>query len=125
MGMLSYIEFPLTKDSRQVFTTNLSIDGTAFHARIEIRYLSAPDQWVFSIWDNASSELLVNQIPLICSYDFLNDLLIPFRHIRNGAGLGSMFVIRNPDEIVGLDPKKDTLDLFVVLWGDTFKVAQE
>ena len=123
--MLSYIEFPLTKDSRQVFTTDLSIDGTAFHARVEIRYLSAPDQWVFSIWDNASSELLVNQIPLICSYDFLNDLLVPFRYIRNGAGLGSMFVIRNPDEIIGLDPKKDTLDLFVVFWGDTFKVAQE
>lgn len=125
MSMLSYIEFPLTKDSRQVFTTDLSIDGTAFHARVEIRYLSAPDQWVFSIWDNASSELLVNQIPLICSYDFLNDLLVPFRYIRNGAGLGSMFVIRNPDEIIGLDPKKDTLDLFVVFWGDTFKVAQE
>ena len=28
--------------------------------------------------------MLVNQIQLICSYELLNDLLLPFRHLRNG-----------------------------------------
>ena len=99
MRHLSYIELPLTEDPRQVFTTDLTIDGTAFHARIELRHLSAPDQWVISIWDNASSELLVNQIPLISSgANLVNDLLLPFRYLRNGAGIGSLFVLRNTDD---------------------------
>ncbi len=120
MRPLSYIELPLAEDPRQVFTTDLTIDGAAFHARIEIRYLSAPDQWVISIWDNASSELLVNQIPLICSYGELNDLLLPYRYIRDGAGLGSLFVIRNKDESSAGDPAKGNLSEFALLWGDTF-----
>jgi hypothetical protein len=44
-----------------------------------VQYLSAPDLWVISVWDHAASVLLVNQIPLICSYGELNDLLLPFR----------------------------------------------
>ena len=122
MRPLSYIELPLTEDPRQVFTTDLTIDGTAFHARIEIRYLSAPDQWVISIWDNASSELLVNRIPLICSCgEFLNDLLVPFRHLRDSAGIGSLFVLRNTDDETIVDPAKGNLTEFTVLWGDTFR----
>lgn len=68
MRTLFYTELPLTNDPRQVFTVDVVIDGIALHARMEIRYLSALDQWVISIWDNATSVLLVNQVPLICSY---------------------------------------------------------
>ena len=125
MRPLSYIELPLTENPRQVFTTDLSIDGTAFHARIELRYLSAMDQWVISIWDNASSELLVNQIPLICSYEMLNDLLVPFRYLRDGAGIGSLFVLRNTDDESITNPGKGDLTKFTVLWGDTFRGVRE
>ena len=59
---------PLSLDPWQVFTVNVQIDGTALQAQIEIRYLPAPDQWVISIWDHSNGELLVNMIPLICSY---------------------------------------------------------
>ena len=120
MRTLSYTELPLTNDSRQVFTVDVVIDGIALHARVEIRYLSAPDQWVISIWDNATSVLLVNQVPLICSYGELNDLLLPFRYIRDGAGVGSMFVLRNTDEPSTVNPAKGNLTEFQVLWGDTF-----
>ena len=125
MRQLSYIELLLTTDPRQVFTVDLTIDGAAFHARLEVRYLSAPDQWVISIWDDASSELLVNQIPLICSYGELNDLLLPFRHLRGGAGMGSLFVMRNTDEGDAADPGKGNLSEFVVLFGDTFRDSGE
>ena len=121
MRTLSYTELPRTDDPRQVFTVDVTIDGIALHARVELRYLSAPDRWVISIWDNASSVLLINQVPLICSYGELNDLLLPYRYIRDGAGLGSLFVIRNTDEPSTPDPAKDNLTEFQVLWGDTLK----
>ena len=61
---------PLTNDPRQVMILDLTIDGEGFHARIEVRYLPAPGCWVISVWDEAAGELLINQIPLICSYGF-------------------------------------------------------
>ena len=121
MRTLSYIELPRTNDPRQVFTVDVTIDGAALHARVELRYLSAPDRWTISIWDNASSVLLINQIPLVCSYGELNDLLLLYRYIRDGAGLGSLFVLRNTDEPSAADPVQDNLTEFTLLWGDTLK----
>ena len=46
---------PVTEDPRQVFTLDLTIDGEPFHARVEVRYLPAPDCWVISVWDNSSA----------------------------------------------------------------------
>ena len=122
MRTLSYTELPRTNDPRQVFTVDVTVDSVALHARVELRYLSAPDRWVISIWDNASSVLLINQVPLVCSYGELNDLLLPFRQLRDGAGLGSLFVLRNTDEPSTADPSKGSLTEFVVLWGDQFSL---
>ena len=61
MHTMAYTELPLTDDPRQVYTLDVTIDGSALHARVELRYLSASDSWVISIWDNASSELLANR----------------------------------------------------------------
>ena len=115
---LTYTELPLTNDPRQVFTTDLSPDATPLHARIEIRYLSAPGRWVITIWDNAGSTLLANQIPLVCSRGFPLDLLYPFRHLRNGKGIGSLFVLRSIDSPEPADPRKDNLTDFRILYGD-------
>ena len=118
-----YYILPLTKDPRQVFTLDMSIDGVAFHARIEIRYLSAPDGWVISVWDNSSGELLINQIPLVCSYGEVNDLFLPFRHLRNGRGMGSLFVLRNTDAPRTADPAAGNLTEFMIFFGDTLETA--
>ena len=117
---MTYTVLPLAEDSRQVFTLDLSIDEAAFHARVEIRFLPAPECWVISIWDNSTGELLINQIPLICSYGQVNALLLPFRHIRNGQGLGSLFVIRAVDDPSSPDPAKGNLTEFRILWGDLY-----
>ena len=114
-----YTILPLSSAARQVFTLDLAPDGIPLHARIEIRYLPAPDQWMISIWDNANGELLVNQIPLVCSYGQINDLLLPFRHLRDGYGLGSLFVLRDTDEPETPDPTGGTLQQFCVLFGRT------
>ncbi len=118
--MTEYI-LPLTNDPRQVMSLDLSIDGEVFHGRIEVRYLCAPEIWVISVWDDSNGELLINQIPLICSYGFVNDLAAPFRHLRGGKGIGSLFVIRAVDEPLTADPGKENLTEFKVLWGDTYE----
>lgn len=115
-----YYILPITEDPRQVLTLDLTINGEPFHARVEIRYLPAPDGWVISIWDDSSGELLVNQIPLVCSYREVNDLLRPFSHLREGKGMGSLFVIRDTDEPSTPDPAKGNLIEFKVLFGDIY-----
>ena len=115
--MAGYI-LPVTVDPWQVFTTDVSLDGEDFHAQIGIRYLRAPDKWFVSIWDHSGSELLVNMIPLICSYGEPNDLLRPFRYLRNGKGIGSLFCIRGSDLPSTPDPAEGNLTEFQVIWGD-------
>ena len=110
-----YYEFPMTNDPRQVFTVDMVINGEMLHAKVEVRYLPEPDQWVLSLWDNASWELLVNQIRLVCSYGEVNDLLEPFRD-----AVGSLFVIRDVDEPSTPDPAKDNLTEFKIIMGDTY-----
>ncbi len=116
-----YYILPITEEPRQVSTLDLTINGEPFHARVEIRYLPAADAWVISIWDDSSGELLVNQIPLVCSYGEVNDLLRPFRYLRVGKGMGSLFVIRDTDEPSTPDPAKGNLTEFMALYGDTYE----
>ena len=118
--MTEYI-LPLTNDPRQVMTLDLTIDGEGLHARIEVRYLPAPGCRVISVWDEAAGELLINQIPLICSFGFVNDLAAPFRHLRDGKGVGSLFVIRVVDEPSTTDPGENNMTEFKVLFGDTYE----
>ncbi len=108
---------PLTQDSWQVMTLDVVIDGEEFHAQVEIRYLPAPDQWMLSIWDHSTGELLVNMIPLICSYGVVNDLMTPFRHLRDGKGMGSLWVMRAVDEPETVDPAEGTLGQFNLIFG--------
>ena len=122
---MSGYELYLTKDPWQVMTLDVELDGTAFHAQAEIRYLPAAGQWFLSIWDHSSSELLVNMIPLICSCGEPNDLLLPFRHLRGGQGLGSLFCLRGTDEPGTRDPGEGNLTEFTVLWCDSYDGTDE
>ena len=110
----------LSLDPWQVVTLDLAIDGEEFHAQVEIRYLPSADQWFVSIWDHSTGELLVNMIPLICSCGEANDLLLPFRHLHGGKGMGSLLCLRGTDEPSTPDPTENNLDQFQVLWSDTY-----
>ena len=116
--MTGYL-LPLAPDPWQVMTLDLSIDGEAFHAQVELRYLPAPGRWFVSIRDHSSSELLVNMIPLVCSCGEANDLLLPFRHLRGGKGLGSLLCLRGTEEPATPDPAEGNLTEFQLLWGDS------
>ena len=117
---LAYAQLPLTDDPRQVFTVDPAIDGESIHARVEIRYLSAPDLWVISLWDDAAGVLLVNQVPLVASYGAINDLFRPFRHLRSGRGVGTLLVLRKSEDPAAENPAAGNLTEYNILWGDTF-----
>ena len=118
---MTYTILPLTTDPRQMFTLDMVINGEPLQARVEIRYFPAPDKWMVSIWDHSSGEQMVNMIPLVCSYGVMNDLLLPFRHLRGGTGIGTLFVLRAVDEPGTADPAGENLLEFNVLWGDTYQ----
>ena len=118
--MTGYL-LPLSSAPWQVFTLDLVIDGAQFHAQVELRYLPAPDRWFISIWDHASGTLPVNMVPLVCSCGEANDLLLPFRHLRNGRGLGTLLCLKGTDEPSTPDPSADNLTEFRLLWSDTLR----
>ncbi len=112
---------PLNSSPRQVMTLNVILDGEPMQAQIEIRYLPAPDQWFFSLRDDGTGDLLVNMIPLICSRGEVNDLLLPFRHLREGKGVGSLICLRAGEETESPDPAAGNLQEFSILWSDQIK----
>ena len=112
-------ELTFSSSPWQVLTLDVVIDGEPLHVQVELRYMPAPDQWFVSIRDHASGELLVNMIPLVCSYGEVNDLLLPFRHLRNGKGLGSLLCLRDTDEPSAQDPGENNPADFRLLWSDT------
>ena len=118
--MTGYL-LPVSSSPWQVFTLDLTIDGGEFHAQVELRYLPAPDQWFVSIRDHASGALLVNMIPLICSRGEANDLLLPFRHLRGGRGLGTLLCLKGTDDPSTPDPSADNLTEFQLIWSDTYQ----
>ena len=114
---MTFWRLPLSGAAHQRFRVALSPAGLPLQALIDLRYLPATDSWVISITDDASGELLINRIPLVASYGPLNDLLLPFRHLRDGHGLGSLVVISGVEHPSTPDPAKDSLGEFFVLWG--------
>ena len=117
---MTYAILPLANDSWQVFTADVVIDGEPFHAQISVRWLPAAGRWFLSVWDHASGELLVNQVPLVCTCGPLNDLMFPFAHVRGGMGLGSLFCLRGAESAAQADPGREDLEEYMLIWGDQY-----
>ena len=117
---MDYVILQPADDPFQSFYLPASPDGHAFQARLDLRYLTAPDRWVLSISDAVTAELYVNHIPVICSYETLNDLLLPFRYLFQGSGIGSFFCLKGTDRPSTRDPSRNNLNEFQLLWGDRY-----
>ncbi len=107
-----------TEDPWQELLLPVSPDGNAFTARLSLRRLPAAGKWFLSLSDASTGEQLVNQIPLICSYGYINDLFRSFRHLYRGRGIGSLTVIRAVDKPSTEDPGRDNLNEFRIVWSD-------
>ena len=111
---------PITAEPYQVMYLSASPDGHSFSAKVELRYLPGPDRWFLTASDAATGELYVNQIPLVCSYTYLNDLFYPFRHLFKGSGIGSFFVVEAVDLPSTPDLAEGNLSEFQLLWTDKY-----
>ena len=118
---MDYQILPASDDPCQVFFLPASPDGHAFQAKIELRFLDAAGLWFLSIRDAVTGALYVNQIPVICSYETLNDLLFPFRWLFQGSGIGSLFCVKGVDQPSSVNPGRHNLKEFMLLWGDRWK----
>ena len=115
---MNYLRIPTTDDPYQVIDIPASPDGHAFQAKLVLRFLPAPGRWFLSVADAISGETYVNQVPLICSCESLNDLFFPFRWLFQGSGIGSFFCVKAADHPATPDPSRDNLSDFILLWGD-------
>ncbi len=116
---MTYTVLPVTDARRQAFSLEVSPDGIPLQAWVEIVWLRGIGRWVLSLRDLGSGELLVNRIPLLGTEKASDDLLYPFRHLRQGRGLGSLFCLKRVPDPGSRDPSADTLTGFQILWGDT------
>ena len=120
---MDYYILPVTGDPWQVFYLPASPDGHAFEARVELRYFPLPDKWILSISDTITGQVYVNQIPVICSYEQVNDLLRPFRHLFRGNGIGSLFCLKAVEKPTTQDPSEKNWDEFQLFWGDCWPAS--
>ena len=117
---MDYIILQPTNDPFQSFYLPASPDGHAFQARVDLRYLTGAGCWVLSISDAVTAQIYVNQIPVVCSYEELNDLLFPFRYLFQGSGIGSFFCLKGTDTPSTPNPSRKNLHEFQLLWGDRY-----
>ena len=115
---------PLSDAPWQVMYLPVKPDGVSFLAKVEIRYLPGVDRWFMSIMDAGTGNVLVNQIPLVCSYTRVNDLFQPFRHLFDGKGIGSFFVLRGVDAPSTADPAEKTLNECQLVWSDRYPASE-
>ena len=109
---------PATEEPWQIQQLSVSPNGRALQAKVELRYLPAPDQWVLSVTDGVTGEGYVNQIPLIASRVQPNDLFAPFSYLFQGVGLGSLYVLKAGENTTTQDPAKGNLSEFNIVWCD-------
>ncbi len=112
---------PFTEDLIQVMTLTVSPDGEPLQARLELRWSRGAGRWLLSLWDEAAGDLLAGNIPLQTSENVPDDLLRPFRYLRQGRGIGSLFCLRKAANPATLDPGEGNMSEFNIVWGDTYE----
>jgi len=117
------ILLPYTSDPYQIHLFPVSPNGHAFQCKFSLRYLPAPDIWIFSIGNALTGEEYVRQIPLICSYGALTDLLAPFQYLFSGDGLGCLYCFTKAEEADTVNPSENNLSQFHILWTDSDEIS--
>ena len=120
---MDYIILQPTADPYQIFCLPVSPDGRAFQAKVELRYLPAPDRWILSVSDAVTGEAYARNIPVVCSRGEINDLLLPFRFLFQGRGIGSLFCLKATDSPSTPDPSRNNLNEFYLIWGNILPAA--
>ena len=92
----------------------IPIDGEQRRVFTELRYLEATEKWYLTMVDAESGESYFRYVPIISCYDEMNNLVLPFSY----KGIGIVFCIAMVDNAGSVNPTKDNMNQFAVIWGD-------
>ena len=94
----------------------ISPNGKTMVVHIDIKPIRRTREYTMTIADGSTGEQLVSNIPLtVTDTTRGNDLLAQFRHL----GIGSIYIIPETTDAVGVNPTIGNLDKYAIVWGDS------
>ena len=87
-------------------------------AGVQSGFERAGEAGVEGIADAITGQVYVPNIPVICSWEEINDLLFPFRFLFQGSGIGSLFCLKATESPSSQNPGRMNLSEFQLIWGD-------
>lgn len=112
--ILTYI-IPIDPNERyQAITVELSPYGNARRFRIEVRYLNESDRWYISVFDASTGEAFFRYVPVIASYEHVDNLIGHVYH----KNIGCIFCIPIVDNPSSINPGLNNLSEFAIGWSD-------
>ena len=98
----------------QAIITTITVKNVAKRVRFRLDYLEEVDKWVVAIYDAQSGEPYCENVPLVSSVKAKNDLLAPYAY----KNIGELVCVPIQNEPSSVDPQRDNLGEFAVIWGD-------
>jgi len=112
---MSFKIIPLTTDPDQTFNCTIPVDGKNLKLKLRVRFNTAADYWVMSIYDTASNALILDSIPLLTGVYPAADLLGQYGYL----GLGSAAIINVGNNSMDSPDSTNLGTDFLLIWGDT------
>ena len=113
---MTILSIPITSETLyKILTFNVVIGKNTKRFRMELRHLTYTDKWYISIFDAQSGEAYCRYVPVVASYNALNNLIALFAY----KDIGWMACIPKISKPSSADPQEDNIDQFEIVWGDT------
>jgi hypothetical protein len=112
---MSFMIIPLTSDPNQTLTTTIPVDGRNLKLKLRVRFNTAANYWVMTIYDAASNTILLDDVPLLTGGYPAADLLGQYRYL----GLGSAIIVNVGDSSMDSPDSTNLGTDFLLAWGDT------
>lgn len=112
---MSFKIIPLTSNPDQSFKITIPVDGINLKLKLRVRFNTAANYWVMSIYDAASNSLILESIPLLAGAYPAGDLLGQYKYLK----LGSATIINVGNSTMDSPDSTNLGTDFLLAWGDT------
>ena len=112
---MSFKIIPLTSSPDQAFKITIPVDGKNLKLKLRVRFNTAANYWVMSIYDAASNTLLLDAVPLLSGGYPAGDLLGQYRYL----GLGSAAILNVGNSTMDSPDSTNLGTDFLLAWGDS------
>ena len=100
----------------QIITITLPYKKDNIRLRFEIRYLNETGLWYLSLFNLQTGETCCRYVPIIASYEAVNNLLEPYAYKEMGC-VACVPVVENPQSE---NPGLNNFNEFELVWGESF-----